>query len=149
MKHNKKVVGYVSGVFDLFHVGHLNLLERAKRYCDYLIVGVVADDVCFSYKNRYPIICTEERRRIIESIKYTDEAVVEETVEIMNDKMWSYNKYKFDITFVGDDWKGTEKWNRYEKEFAEIGVRIMYLPYTQNISTTKIKEQIRDLYNIF
>ena len=65
MKHNKKVVGYVSGVFDLFHIGHLNLLERAKRYCDYLIVGVVADDVCFSYKNRYPIICTKERKRII------------------------------------------------------------------------------------
>ena len=138
MNHNegKKIkVGYTTGVFDLFHVGHLRLLKRTKEKCDKLIVGVTTDELV-SYKYKNAVIPFEERIEIIKCIKYVDEAVPQTSM----DKMEAWEKLKFDVLFVGDDWKGTDKWNQYEKEFEKVGVNIIYFPYTKGISSTLINE---------
>ena len=134
------IIGYTTGVFDLFHIGHLNLLRKAKAQCDYLIVGVSIDPLV-AYKNKHAIIPFEERIEIIRSIKYVDEAVPQENM----DKMEAWRKYHFNVMFVGDDWKGTEKWNNYEKQFAEVGVKIVYFPYTKGTSSTLINETLEKL----
>lgn len=134
-KHYK--VGYTAGVYDMFHVGHLNILEKAKEMCDYLIVAVTTDELT-SYKHKKAIIPFENRVEIVKAIRYVDKVVPQETM----DKMAAWNKYHFDVMFVGDDWKGTEKWNRLEKDFAEKGVDIVYFPYTKRISSTKLREII-------
>lgn len=134
----KYKVGYTDGVYDLFHTGHLNMIETAKSQCEHLIVGVHADDVVEGYKHRRPIISEEGRRRIIESIADVDEAVITR----FRDKMKLWEKYHFDVIFIGDDWKGTERWNKFEKELAKIGVGVVYVPYTKGISTTEIRERI-------
>ena len=131
----KYKVGYTAGVFDLFHVGHLNLLRRAKEICDYLIVGVSTDELV-SYKYKKAVICFDERKAIIEAIRYVDLVVPQENM----DKMGAWDKYRFDVMCVGDDWKNTEKWNEYEKKFREIGVDILYFPYTKGTSSTLINE---------
>lgn len=135
MKHYK--VGYTTGVFDLFHVGHLNLLQRAKAHCDYLIVGVTTDSLV-AYKNKQAVIPYEERRRIVEAIRYVDRVVP----QVNMNKMEAWEKYHFDVIFVGDDWKGTDKWIKYEQEFQEVGVDIVYFPYTRNISSSILAEKI-------
>lgn len=132
----KKIVGYTTGVFDLFHIGHLNILERAKQNCDYLIVGVSTDELVMEYKHKKPVICYEERRRIVEAIRYVDEVVP----QVDRDKMAAYEKYKFDRMFVGDDWKGSELFNKLESELAEKGAEIIYFPYTKGTSSTFLKE---------
>jgi len=134
------IIGYTTGVFDLFHIGHLNLLRKAKAQCDYLIVGVSIDPLV-AYKNKHAVIPFEERIEIIRSIKYVDEAVPQENM----DKMEAWRKYHFNVMFVGDDWKGTEKWNNYEKQFAEVGVKIVYFPYTKGTSSTLINETLEKL----
>ncbi len=134
----KYKVGYTDGVYDLFHTGHLNMIETAKSQCEHLIVGVHADEVVEGYKHRRPIISEEGRRRIIESISEVDEAVITR----FRDKMKLWEKYHFDVIFIGDDWKGTERWNKFEKELAKIGVGVVYVPYTKGISTTEIRERI-------
>ena len=134
-----KKVGYATGVFDLFHVGHLNLLRRAKLECDYLIVGVTTDELVQKLKNKLPIIPLEERIEIIQNIVFVDEVIPETTT----DKFEAYNNLKFDITFKGDDWKGTEKWNRLEEKFQEVGVEVIFFPYTSHVSTTDILERIK------
>lgn len=131
------VVGYTTGVYDLFHIGHLNLLRRAKEQCDYLIVGVTTDELV-SYKHKKAVIPFEERSQIVEAIKYVDKVVAQETM----DKMAAWKKYHFDVMFVGDDWKGTEKWNKIEDELASIGVRVVYFPYTRGTSSTLINETL-------
>lgn len=136
MEHYK--VGYTAGVFDLFHVGHLNLLERAKAQCDYLIVAVTTDELV-SYKKKQATIPFEDRCRIVRAIRYVDQVVP----QVDMDKMKAWKEYKFNAMFVGDDWKGTNKWNQYEVEFAKVGVDIVYFPYTQKVSSTKILEDIR------
>lgn len=136
MKHYK--VGYTAGVFDLFHVGHLNLLQRAKAQCDYLIVAVTIDELV-KYKNKEATIPFEDRCRIVEAIRYVDKVVP----QVSMDKKSAWEKYHFDVMFVGDDWKGTEKWNQYEKELSEVGVDIVYFPYTKKVSSTKILEKIK------
>ena len=137
----KKIIGYTTGVFDLFHIGHLNILEKAKSECDYLIVGVSTDELVQDYKNKKPVICYEERKKIVEAIKYVDEVVPQTN----RDKMQAYKKYKFDKMFVGDDWKGSELFTRLEKEFAEFGVEIVYFPYTKGTSSTFLKEVLKKI----
>src|SRR5690554_6472994 len=131
-------IGYTTGVFDLFHVGHLNILKKAKEQCDYLIVGVTTDDEVIRIKNKKPIICYDERKAIVESIKYVDMVVPESDTN----KIKAWEELRFDIIFKGSDWQGTEKWNNYEKEFSKIGVKIIYIPYTQKISSTKIRKKL-------
>ncbi|MDY4077584.1 MAG: adenylyltransferase/cytidyltransferase family protein [Clostridium sp.] len=135
-------VGYTTGVFDLFHIGHLNLLRRAKSMCDYLIVGVSTDDLV-SYKNKKPVIPFNERVEIVKAIRYVDKVVAQENMN----KMEAWQKYKFNIMFVGDDWKGTEKWENYEKEFEKVGVKIQYFPYTKGTSSTLINQVLLELRN--
>lgn len=136
MKHYK--VGYTAGVYDMFHVGHLNLLKRAKEMCDYLIVAVTTDELT-AYKNTKAVIPFEDRCAIIEAIKYVDKVVP----QVDMDKMAAWERNKFDVMFVGDDWKGTDKWNQLEKDFAKVGVDIVYFPYTKKISSTKLREIIK------
>ncbi|WP_206483717.1 adenylyltransferase/cytidyltransferase family protein [Thalassotalea sp. G2M2-11] len=131
-----KKIGYTTGVFDLFHIGHLNVLKRAKLECDYLIVGVTSDELSLAAKNKTPVIPFNERLEIVEAIKFVDEVVP----QVNYDKMEAWNNLKFDRMFVGDDWKGTDKWNQIEKEFAEVGVEILYFPYTSHTSSTKLRE---------
>lgn len=134
-------IGYTSGVFDLLHDGHLNLFERCKEHCDYLIVGVCDDEYVRRNKHYEPIFNEVSRCRLIASLKYVDEAVIT-SIEEVEDKMISYSKYHYDVLFSGDDWKGTERYNRTEADFKEVGVDIVYLPYTKDISTTDLKERI-------
>lgn len=133
------IVGYTTGVFDMFHIGHLNILRRAKERCDYLIVGVSTDDVVEDYKHRTPIIPYEERAAIVAAIRYVDEVVPQTTM----DKLAFLKHRHFDVMFHGDEWKGTELYNRYEEEFAKYGARIEYLSHTEGISSTMLREKLK------
>ena len=135
-------VGYTCGVFDVFHVGHLNLLERCKEMCDILIVGVCDDTYVREIKNKEPVYPENERVRILKALKVVDDAVLVD-IETTNDKQLALDKFKFDVLFSGDDWKGSERYKRTEVQFAKQGVSIEYFPYTQGISTTQIKESLR------
>jgi len=131
------IKGYTAGVFDLFHIGHLNILKKAKENCDYLIVAVSTDELVEQYKGKRPIIPYEERKAIVEAIKYVDEVVP----QIDRDKIKAVDKYDVDVMFVGDDWKGSEifeKVDNYMKSKGKIGVK--YFPYTKGVSSTKIKD---------
>jgi len=134
-------IGYTTGVFDLFHIGHLNILKNAKSLCDYLIVGVTTDEVTYLLKNKLPIIPYEERIQIIESIKYVDLAVPKTTTS--NDE--ACLKLKFDVMIKGDDWKGTKKGEELENEMAKRGKNVQYFPYTEETSSTIIREAISKL----
>ena len=134
----KYKIGYSSGVFDMFHVGHLNILQRAKEKCEYLIVGVSTDEVVISYKHKTPIIPFQDRMAIVKAIRYVDEVVPQDTMDKM--KMW--NKVHFDVMFHGDEWKGTPLYNKYEEEFDRIGVKIGYLSHTEGISSTILRDKL-------
>lgn len=134
-------IGYTCGVFDLFHVGHLNLLERCKAQCDILIVGICNDDYVKNIKGKEPIYSEEDRLRIIKALKCVDDAVLVD-IETTNDKMIAIEKFKFDVLFSGDDWKGTERYKKTEEQFASLGAYIEYLPYTQGISTSQTRERL-------
>ena len=138
----KYKIGFTAGVFDLFHVGHLNLLERCKEYCDYLIVGVCDDKYVTDIKKKQPVINENDRVRIINALKCVDEAVLID-IETTNDKMVALEKFGFDVLFSGDDWKGTERYLKTESQFAPLGVSIEYLPYTQGVSTSDLKEKMK------
>ena len=137
----KYKVGFTTGVFDLFHVGHLNLLERCKEQCDYLIVAVCGDDYVRGVKKKEPVYPEAERMRIIGALKCVDE-VSTITLQEIDDKMKALERFHFDVLFSGDDWKGTERYNRTEAQFAPLGVSIEYLPYTKGVSTSQIKETL-------
>ena len=128
-------IGYTQGVYDMFQIGHLNLINSAKQYCDYLIVGVNADELVQSYKNKVPVICQEDRRKIVENIKAVDKAVVVSTL----DKVEIFKKLKFDAVFIGDDWKDSERWNKTESELSSYGIDVVYLPHTPDISSTELR----------
>lgn len=130
-------VGYTTGVYDLFHIGHLNLLKNAKGMCDKLIVGVTVDELV-AYKGKQAMIPFEDRIEIVRSIKYVDAAVPQYDM----DKLSACKKLGADILFVGDDWYGTEKWQKYEEEFAREGIKIVYFPYTKGISSTQITKAL-------
>lgn len=134
----KLKIGFTDGVYDMFHVGHLNMIREAKKRCDYLIVGVHSDEIVEGYKHRTPIIREEDRREIVGAIREVDKAVINQT----RDKMTLWELHHFDTIFIGDDWKGTERWINFEKELAKIGVNVEYIPYTKGISTTQIRERI-------
>ena len=134
------VIGYATGVFDLFHIGHLNLLRKAKEKCDKLIVGVTTDDLVM-YKNKRSVIPFAERIEIVRAIKYVDEVVPQFNM----DKLDAHKRIKFDVMFVGSDWKGTEKWNKIESDFKQIGVKVIYFQYTKGTSSTMINETLRKL----
>ena len=139
---DKTVIGYTSGVFDLFHVGHLNLLKNAKGLCDNLIVGVTSDELV-SYKNKKAVISYSERMEIVRNIKFVDAVVPQ--IDMDKIKMWE--RLKFDIMFVGDDWFDTPKWKELDKKFEELGVKIIYFPYTKGISSTLINKTLENLRN--
>lgn len=134
----KYKIGFTDGVYDMFHVGHLNMIKEAKKHCDYLIVGVHSDEIVEGYKNRKTVINENDRREIIEAIRYVDKAVINRT----RDKMELFKEHNFDVVFIGDDWKGTERWNNFEKILAEVGIAVEYIPYTKGISTTQIREKL-------
>lgn len=136
----KYKVGYTTGVFDLFHVGHLNILEKSKEICDTLIVAVCTDEYVQETKNLTPIISYEDRVRIIASLKYVDKVVP----MTYTDKLRAWEEYKFDVLISGDDWKGSERYNLTEKQLAPLGVDVYYVPYTKSISTTMIKEKLKN-----
>jgi len=138
MEEKKYKVGYTTGVFDMFHIGHLNILKRAKEQCEYLIVGVTTDALCQSRKNKIPIICENDRVEIVESIKYVDKVVLQYDM----DKLSAVKKYGVDAVFVGSDWQGTPAWNKYEKEFNEVGCSVVYLQHTEGISSTILRERV-------
>lgn len=132
------VIGYTAGVYDLFHIGHLNLLKNARGMCDKLVVGVTTDDLV-TYKGKRAMIPFEDRIEIVRSIKYVDAAVPQGDM----DKLSMCRKIGAQIMFVGDDWYGTEKWREYEKAFEEAGIRIVYFPYTKGVSSTIISDTLR------
>ena len=132
------VIGYTTGVFDMFHVGHLNILKQARSQCDHLIVGVTTDEVAAQRKGRRPIVPLLERIEIVQNVRYADDVVPQASM----DKMEAWNNLKFDVMFVGDDWRGTDKWNALEAEFATLGVAIVYFPYTQHTSSTQLRRAV-------
>lgn len=134
----KYKIGYTDGTYDMFHVGHLNIIEAAKEYCEYLIVAVHGDEVVKEYKPNTPIINENDRRRIVAAIKGVDQAEITR----FRDKKKLWELYHFDVIFIGDDYKGTPRWIQFEKELNEVGVDVVYLPYTKEISTTNIRQRV-------
>ena len=135
----KKIIGYTTGVYDMFHIGHLNILEKAKSMCDYLIVGVSTDELVQKEKNKTPVIPYVERAEIVGSIRYVDQVVPQEN----KNKKEAWEKLHFDKMFVGSDWQGTQQWKKFEEEFAPLGVEIVYLPHTDGISSTQLTDFIK------
>ena len=131
------IIGYTTGVYDLFHIGHLNLLKNAKGMCDKLVVGVTVDELV-AYKGKKAMIPFEDRIEIVRSIKYVDAAVPQYDM----DKLAACKKLKANILFVGDDWYATEKWQDYEHQFKEAGIEIVYFPYTKGVSSTQITKAL-------
>lgn len=136
----KYKIGYTTGVYDMFHIGHLNILKRAKEQCEYLIVGVTTDGLCQKRKNKLPIICEADRIEIVKAIRYVDKVVAQEDM----DKIAAVKKYNADVVFVGSDWKGTPTWIQYEKEFAEVGCDVVYLDHTDGISSSILRERLNE-----
>ncbi|MBS6563330.1 MULTISPECIES: adenylyltransferase/cytidyltransferase family protein [Bacteroides] len=135
----KYKIGYTTGTFDLFHIGHLNILKKSKEMCDFLIVGVSTDEVVQNYKHKVPVIPFRERMEIVKSIRYVDQVVP----QLSMDKYQAWSKLHFDVMFHGDDWKGSDLYNDYEVKFKEIGVDIVYISHTKGISSSKIADEIK------
>lgn len=132
------IIGYTTGVYDMFHIGHLNLLKRAKEKCDYLIVGVSTDECCESYKHKRPVIPYEQRAAIVAAIKFVDEVVPQENMN----KLAFLKQRHFDVMFHGDEWKGTDLYNHYEEEFLKFGAKIEYFSHTDGISSSLLRNII-------
>ncbi|MCP3029191.1 adenylyltransferase/cytidyltransferase family protein [Halobacillus sp. A5] len=131
-------IGYTTGVFDLFHVGHLNILRKAKEQCDYLIVGVSTDELVQEYKNKQPVIPFEDRKDIVSGIRYVDQVIP----QVNRDKIAAWEMLNFNVMFVGDDWKGDKLFLEVEEKFNRVGVDIVFFPYTKGVSSTLVKEKI-------
>ncbi len=131
-------IGYTTGVYDMFHIGHLNIIRKAKEQCDYLIVGVTTDELCYARKKKYPIINETERMAIVEAIRYVDRVVPQADMN----KIKAVEEFGADAVFVGSDWKGTEAWNQYEKEFAKVGCTVVYLDHTDGISSSILRDKL-------
>ena len=134
------VVGYTQGTYDMFHIGHLNLLRNAKENCDYLIVGVNSDELVKKYKNKSAIVPVNERVDIVSAIKYVDEVIVCDTL----DKVDIFKKKPFDIIFIGDDWKGNKRWEQTGKDLSKLGAKLVYLPHTKGTSSTLLREKLNE-----
>jgi glycerol-3-phosphate cytidylyltransferase len=136
------VIGYTTGVYDLFHIGHVNLLRNAKSMCDRLIVGVTTDELV-SYKYKKAVVPFDERIEVVRACRYVDVAVSQDNM----DKLDAYHRYKFTIMFVGDDWYKTKQWKEFDQQFTDFGVKIVYFPYTKTTSSTLINETLDRLRN--
>lgn len=136
-----KIIGYTTGVYDMFHIGHLNVIRKAKEQCDYLIVGISTDELAEKEKHKTPVIPYEERVAIVSALKYVDQVVPQSDI----DKVAAWKRYHFNKLFVGSDWEGTPRWKVYEEEFRPLGVSVIYLPYTDGISSTKLTSVIKDI----
>lgn len=136
----KYKVGYTTGVFDLFHIGHLNILRRAKEQCDYLIVGVSTDDLVETYKGKRPIIPFEERKAIVQAIRYVDEVISQTSM----DKLEAWSKLHYDALFHGSDWKGSSMYDEIEAKLKAVGVDMVFLPHTTGTSSTMISGRLKD-----
>lgn len=134
------IIGYTTGVYDMFHIGHLNLLKRAKEQCDFLIVGVSTDELVQKEKNKTPVIPFSERCEIVAALRYVDKVVP----QIDKNKLDAWKKYHFDRMFVGSDWKGSVQWKLFEEQFRPLGVEIIYLPHTDGISSTALTNLIKN-----
>lgn len=132
----KYKIGYTTGVFDMFHIGHLNIIRRAKEQCEFLIVGVSTDEVVNDYKHHLPVIPYEQRSAIVAACRYVDRVVP----QVSMDKFAAWEELKFDVMFHGSEWQGTELYNEYERRFGEVGVQVVYLPHTDGISSTMLRE---------
>lgn len=132
-------VGYTTGVYDMFHIGHLNILRRAKEQCETLIVGVTTDELCFMRKQKYPIINEQDRMAIVEAIRYVDKVIPQRDME----KIKPVRELGADAVFVGSDWKGSDAWIQYEKEFASLGCTVVYLEHTDGISSSILRGKIQ------
>lgn len=135
------VIGYTTGVYDMFHIGHLNVLSRARAACDHLIVGVTTDELSLAAKGKTPVIPFEERIEIVRALRWVDEVVPQTSM----DKLAAWEQYRFDAVFVGDDWRGTDKWNALERDFAERDVTVHYFPYTAHTSSTLLRAALTRL----
>ena len=140
----KKRIGYTTGVFDMFHIGHLHLLKKAKNHCNYLIVGVSSDELVEQYKDKKPIIPFEHRLEIISSLSVVNEVVV----QTHRDKIKQYHDIGFDVMFVGDDWKGDSLFESVEMELKEFGASVEYFEYTKNVSSTKFTSILQEIYDL-
>lgn len=137
----KYKVGYTTGVFDMFHIGHLNILKRAKEQCEYLVVGVSTDELVQNYKNKTPVIPYDERKKIVESIKYVDKVVPQTSMN----KMEAWNQLHFDAIFHGDDWKGSSLYNDVERELNKVGCEMVFLPHTDGTSSTLLTQVLHKI----
>lgn len=137
----RRIVGYAPGAYDMFHIGHLNILRQAKRYCDYLIAGVVSDEMCELTKGKRPVIPLAERMEIVSHISYVDEVVA----EVVPEKLETWKVVPFDVLFKGDDWRGTPKGIKLERDFAAVGVDIVYFPYTVHTSSTLLRRALDEI----
>lgn len=137
----KYKIGYTTGVYDMFHIGHLNILKRAKEQCDFLIVGVSTDDLVCDYKGKFPIIPFNERIAIVEAIRFVDKVVPQTTM----DKYDAWKKYHFDVLFHGSDWKNSDMYNDIIKQLKTVGVDVMFLPHTEGVSSTLLSETLRKI----
>lgn len=135
-----RVVGYAPGAYDLFHIGHLNILKHAKSQCDHLIAGVVSDEMCLLTKGKLPVVPLDERLAIVGAISYVDEAVA----EVVRDKTETWKSVQFDVIFKGDDWRGTPKGDKLEADFAKLGVEVVYFPYTMHTSSTMLRRHLEE-----
>lgn len=136
----EKVIGFTAGTFDMFHIGHLNLLKNAKSRCDYLIVGVNSDQLVEEYKHKKAVVPLEERMEIIRALRCVDEVMRIDSL----DKIISWKKKHYNLLFIGDDWKGNERWRQTEIEMAEYGVKVIYLPHTEGTNSTLLREKLID-----
>ncbi len=136
----KYKIGYTTGVFDMFHIGHLNILKKAKEQCDYLIVGVSTDSLVNEYKHKLPIIPFEERAEIVRSIKYVDQVVPQTTM----DKYVAWKELHYNVIFHGDDWKNSQMYKDMEDKLTKEGVEFVYFPYTKGISSTILSEKVNN-----
>ncbi|UCE14671.1 MAG: adenylyltransferase/cytidyltransferase family protein [Candidatus Heimdallarchaeota archaeon] len=132
------LLGYTTGVFDLFHTGHVNFLKAAKNFCDRLVVGVTTDELAKEEKNKTPIISLENRMAVLSACKYVDLAIPHNN----SDKILVWNKLKFDVLIIGDDWYNSESYNYFEEQLKEKGVKVIYIPYTEGISASSIQERV-------
>jgi glycerol-3-phosphate cytidylyltransferase len=133
-------VGYAPGVYDLFHIGHLNILRNARRQCDFLIAGVVSDELAERAKGKAPVVPLVERLEIVQHVTFVDQVAVEDVPEKLD--MW--RRLRFDIIFKGDDWRGTSKGEKLERDFAGVGVTVVYFPYTVNTSSTLLRAALEN-----
>ncbi|HAV26855.1 MAG TPA: glycerol-3-phosphate cytidylyltransferase [Lachnospiraceae bacterium] len=137
----KYKVGYTQGVYDMFHIGHLNLLNNARDLCEHLIVGVNSDELVTQYKHKLPVIPEEERRLIVANIKAVDACEIVDTL----DKVENYKRFHYDVVFIGDDWKGNARWTQTEKDLAPYGVDVVYLPHTKGVCSTELRK-VEDMH---